>query len=333
VVLLTRPVYELVTPAYRTKRAKVAPDDALPPSNGVVPLWPGRAVRVDGSVTYVRSTPATGPDAEPAVYVHGLGGSSTNWTDLAPLLASRLDAEAIDLPACGRSDPAGRYSVAASADRVIRWIEHTGRGRVHLFGSSLGGAIAVKTAASRPDLVRSLTLISPALPFLDPRRSLQARVIPLLAVPRGDRLVRWLMGRVPPEQVVRDVIAACFVDPECVAEQRFQEAIEELRARREAEHYTSAYIRTMRSLIGSYLRAYLPGDGSLWRVAATVQAPTLVIGARQDRLVDIRVAPRTAWAIPDSRLLMLDGVGHLAHMEAPRLVARAAVAFLDEVRR
>jgi pimeloyl-ACP methyl ester carboxylesterase len=34
--------------------------------------------------------------------------------------------------------------------------------------------------------------------------------------------------------------------------------------------------------------------------------------------------------IPDSRLLMLDGVGHVAHMEVPRLVARAVVALLDE---
>jgi pimeloyl-ACP methyl ester carboxylesterase len=331
-VFLTRPVYRLETPAYRTKRAQLAPDDALPHPDGVVPQWPGHPVRLDGSITYVRPAPATRPGAEPALYVHGLGGSSTNWTDLAALLTDRLDGEAIDLPGSGRSDPAGRYSIAAFADRVIRWIEHAGRGPVHLFGSSLGGAITVKAAASRPDLVRTLTLVSPALPFLDPRRSLQARVIPLLAVPYGDRLVRWLMGTVPPERVVREVIAACFADPGRVAEQRFREALEEIRVRYNAEHYAGAYIRTMRGLIGCYLRAYLPGNSSLWRVATTVQVPTLVIGARLDRLVDVRVAPQTAWAIPDSRLLMLDGVGHVAHMEAPRLVARAALAFLDEPR-
>jgi pimeloyl-ACP methyl ester carboxylesterase len=87
----------------------------------------------------------------------------------------------------------------------------------------------------------------------------------------------------------------------------------------------------MRGLIASFLRAYLPGAGSLWRMASAVRAPTLVIGGRQDRLVDIRVAPRTAMAIPDSRLLILDGVGHVAQMEVPRLVARAVVALLDEV--
>ena len=88
---------------------------------------------------------------------------------------------------------------------------------------------------------------------------------------------------------------------------------------------------TLRGLVGSFLRAYLPGANSMWRIAAQITAPTLVIGGRQDRLVDIRVAPTVAKAIPDSRLLILDQVGHVAQMEVPRIVARAVVALLDEV--
>ncbi len=115
--------------------------------------------------------------------MHGLGGSSKNWTDLAYLLAGRLDAEALDLPGFGHSGPAPNYTIAALADRVIRWIEYSGRGPVHLFGNSLGGAVSVRVAGLRPDLVRTLTLISPAMPFLDPRRSVQSRLVPLLLVP------------------------------------------------------------------------------------------------------------------------------------------------------
>ncbi|GFJ89885.1 hypothetical protein Prum_035270 [Phytohabitans rumicis] len=166
------------------KRALLGADDLFP-LDRVPPPWPGRSVLVDGSATYVRDTPGTAPGAEPALYVHGLGGSSTNWTDLAGLLSDRLDGQAIDLPGFGRSEPARRYTVAALADRVIRWIEHSDRGPVHLFGNSLGGAISVRVAGTRPDLVRTLTLVSPAMPFLDPRRSTQARVLPLLALPRG----------------------------------------------------------------------------------------------------------------------------------------------------
>src|SRR5688572_3096263 len=98
--------------------------------------WPGRLVTVDGARTFVRETPATEPGAEPALYVHGLGGSSANWTDLAGHLAGRLDGQAIDLPGFGRSDPARRYTIAATADRVTRWIEHGDRGSVHLIGNS-----------------------------------------------------------------------------------------------------------------------------------------------------------------------------------------------------
>jgi pimeloyl-ACP methyl ester carboxylesterase len=280
---------------------------------------------------YVRDTPATSAGAEPALYVHGLGGSSTNWTDLAGLLAHRLDGQAIDLPGFGRSEPVRSYSIPAQAARVVRWIEYSDRGPVHLFGNSLGGAIAVRVAGIRPDLVRSLTLVSPAMPFLDPRRSVQSRMLPLLAVPLAERLAAWQLAKISPEEMARQVTAACFADPTRVSEQRRREAIEELKLRYELDHYVASYLRTFRGLISSFLRAYLPGPGSQWRVASQVGAPTLVIGGRQDRLVDIRVAPQVARMIPDSRLLILDGVGHVAQMEVPRMVARAVVALLDEV--
>jgi pimeloyl-ACP methyl ester carboxylesterase len=287
-------------------------------------------VAVDGATTYVRETPARVSGAEPALYVHGLGGSSTNWTDLAGLLADRLDGQAIDLPGFGYSDPARRYTMAAQADRVVRWIEASGRGPVHLFGNSLGGAISVRVAGTRPDLVRTLTLVSPAMPFLDPRRSVQGRMLPLLALPRADRIATRRLAQITPDELVRQVLAACYADPSRVSEQRLAEAIEEVQLRYSVPHYLSAYLGTMRGLVSSFVRAYLPGSGSLWRIAARVTAPTLVIGGRQDRLVDIRVAPQVARAIPDSRLLILDGVGHVAHMEVPRIVARGVLALLDE---
>ncbi len=316
------------------KPARLVAEEDLPPARRPAPPpWPGRSVLVDGSVLHVRDTPGTAPGAQPALYVHGLGGSSQNWTDLADLLSHRLAGQAIDLPGFGRSEPARRYTLPAFAHRVIRWIEYADRGPVHLFGNSLGGAISVRVAAARPDLVRTLTLISPALPFLDPRRSLQGRMLPLLAVPRADRVAVRRLGQVPPDELVRVVVDACFADPARIDPQRLAEAEEEARLRYALPHYADAYIRTMRGLVGSFLRAYLPGAGSLWRIAGRVTAPTLVIGGTHDRLVDIRVPPRAARTFRDGRLLMLDGVGHVAQLEVPRLVARAALGLLDERRR
>ncbi|MEU7571401.1 alpha/beta hydrolase [Micromonospora sp. NPDC049240] len=311
------------------KRAALGPEHLLP-AHHLPPPWPGRHVRLDGALVHVRDTPATGPDAEPALYVHGLGGSAQNWTDLAGLLAPRLDGQAIDLPGFGRSEPGRRYTIPAFADRVVRWIEHSDRGPVHLFGNSLGGAVAVRVAVLRPDLVRTLTLISPALPFLDFRRSLQGRMLPVLVIPRGERLAAWRLAQLAPEAMAQQVMESCVADLTRISEQRRQEAIEEIRIRYEAAHYAAAYVRTFRGLVGSFLRSYLPGEGALWRQAAAVRVPTLVVGGRQDRLVDVRVAPQAARVIPDSRLLMLDGVGHVAQLEVPRTVARAVLALLDE---
>ncbi|HEY0698800.1 MAG TPA: alpha/beta hydrolase [Micromonospora sp.] len=312
------------------RTAMLGADDLLPQGE-VPPPWPGRSVEIDGQLSYVRDTPAMVADAEPALYVHGLGGSSQNWTDLAGLLAHRLDGQAVDLPGFGRSAPGRGYSLPAFADRVIRHIEHADRGPVHLFGNSLGGAISVRVAGLRPDLVRSLTLISPAMPFLDPRRSLQSRRLPLLALPGAERLAARRLARMVPEEMARQVLEACVADVSRICEQRRQEAVEEIRARYTADHYAQAYLRTLRGLVAGFLRAYLPGSGSLWRIARLVDVPTLIVGGERDRLVDPRVSAQVARLIPDSRLLMLDDVGHVAQVEVPRTVARAVVAFLDEV--
>src|SRR5690242_20529331 len=240
------------------KRAVLSPEFTVPSLATLPARWPGRTVELDGTATFVRDTPATNAAAEPALYVHGLGGSSSNWTDLAALLADKLDGQAIDLPGFGHSGPARSYTIAAMAHRVIRWIEHSDRGPVHLFGNSLGGSIAVRVAAQRPDLVRTLTLISPAMPFLDARRSVHGRMLPFLLIPRVERLAARRMASIPPDALARQIIELCFADPTRIAEQRLAEAIEEARMRYAVPWYADAYVRSLRALVGSFLRAYLP---------------------------------------------------------------------------
>ncbi len=276
------------------KGAILADDGVLLPDGDVPPPWPARRVTIDGAMLHVRDTPATTPGAEPAVYVHGLGGSSQNFTDVAGLLADRFDGQAVDLPGFGYSDPSPRYSIPAFADQLIGYLEHAGRGPVHLVGNSLGGSIAVRVAALRPDLVRTLTLISPAMPFLDPRRTAQGPVLPLLALPRADRIFAWGMARLTVEEMAEQVLAACFGDTTKVSAQRRAEAMEEIQLRYTVAHYPQAYLGTLRGLVSSFLRAYLPGSNSQWRLAARITAPTLVIGGLTDKLVDPRVPAQVA---------------------------------------
>src|SRR5437868_878577 len=83
----------------------------------------------------------------------------------------------------------------------------------------------------RTDLIRTLTLISPAMPFLDPRRSAHGPMIPLLWIPRVDLLAQRRMRATEPAVLARQILELCFADPSRIAEQRMVEAVEETRLR------------------------------------------------------------------------------------------------------
>ena len=288
--------------------------------------WPGREVTSGGVTLHVRETP--GPDGTSAVYVHGLGGSALNWTDLAALLGTRAAGTAVDLPGFGRSrPPAGfDFTIAAHADALLCFL--AGRNEpVHLLGNSLGGVVSIEVAARRPELVRTLTLVSPAMPDRrpDPRRMADIRLaLALVPGPIGDR-ARAGLAAVPPRVRAEQVVDVCFGDPSCVPEHRLVEAAEEITRRAELTWAQEAGERSARGLVASWWWGASP-----WAAAARVQAPTLVVWGDRDKLVSPRLAARTASAIPGARLLMLPGVGHVAQIEAAPTVARAVGQLWDE---
>ena len=302
----------------------------LPPLDQSIAPWPGRSVRVGAAEIFVRSTPS-GPDAEPAVFVHGLGGASTNWTDFAAQLRPWLAIEALDLPGFGRSAPAPDrdYSIAAHTRTVIRYLEQSRRAPVHLFGNSMGGLISIMVAARRPDLVRTLTLTSPAVPDLRPRRLGTDPLLAVALLPGAAPLVRRRIRRFTPEQRARAIIRLCFADPSSVPPHRMTEAIDEIRTRDGMAWSLDALIRSLRGLVATYLA--VPSRG-VWARMAEIRVPTLVVWGDRDRLVDPALAPRVAATIPDARLLVLEGVGHVAQLEDPVTTARAALALLEDTR-
>jgi pimeloyl-ACP methyl ester carboxylesterase len=305
-----------------------------------IPHWPGKFISLGDHQVFVRSTVSDIPqpdilesdstkleypsvngaagEPEPALCVHGLEGSSRNWTDLMDLLRPRLACDALDLPGFGDSPPRpdGRYSIAALAQTVIALIERRGRGPVHLIGNSLGGAVCVKVAARRPELIRTLTLISPALPDPRPRRDLVQ--FPLISLPLvGTRLLRKYQA-LPPRNRVADVIATCYRDPGLFAQARFATEVAELSRRDSLGYPTAALVGSIRALTAETLRV---GRRSAWRDAARITAPSLLIFGRHDRLVDPRLAGRAAHAFRDARIVVLPRTGHVAHMEHPGAVA------------
>ena len=263
--------------------------------------------------------------------VHGMSGAATNWTDLMAELAPDFDCAAVDLPGSGFSPPPKRgagYSVTAHAGVVARLIETLGAGPVHLVGNSMGGAVAVRVAARRPDLVRTLTLISPALPDLKVRGSVAH--FPVLALPFvGEWLVRRYAARYPVENRVYGVFATCFYDPARVHPDRIALEIEALRRRDGLSYDATSLARAARTLVCETLR---PRPVSLWREAGQVTAPSLVTFGSHDRLVNPRLAARAASTFRDALVAVLPETGHLAQMERPALVAALLREMVDQTR-
>ncbi|WP_405998665.1 alpha/beta fold hydrolase [Streptomyces sp. NBC_00829] len=286
-----------------------------------------RSVTLPGLTLTVRSRPPARAGLPRALYVHGLGGSSLNWSALMPLLEDVVDGEALDLPGFGDSPPPddGDYSLTAHARAVIRYLDAAGHGPVHLLGNSLGGAVSTRVAAVRPDLVRTLTLVSPALPELRVQRS--AVPTALIAVPGVTSLFRRLSKDWTAEQRTHGVLALCYGDPSRVGDEALRNAVEEMERRIGLPYFWDAMTRSARGIVDAYT---LGGQHGLWRQAERVLAPTLLVYGGRDQLVSYRMARKAAAAFRDSRLLTLPDAGHVAMMEYPETVALAFRELLDD---
>ncbi|WP_404819463.1 alpha/beta fold hydrolase [Streptomyces marincola] len=297
--------------------------------------WPGvrdgetlRTVSLPGMTLAVRRRAATRDGLEPALLVHGLGGSSRNWSSLMHRLADLVECEALDLPGFGASPPPdnGDYSVYGHARAVIRFLDspaRSGAGPVHLFGNSLGGAVATRVAALRPDLVRSLSLVSPALPELAPQRS--ALPTGLLGLPGMPRLLPRMTRELTAGQRARQVLQLCYGNPARITPEDFAAAEAELERRQALPYFWDSLTRSARGLVNAYT---LGGQHSLWRQAERVLAPTLLVYGVRDRLVSFRMARRAGRAFGSSRLVVLPEAGHMAMMEYPDEVASAFREFV-----
>jgi len=281
--------------------------------------WPRREVLVPNGVLSLRCAPPTTDGLAPALFVHGLGGNAANWTDLMALLRDVVDGVAVDLPGFGWSPPPrdGDYTPLRSAQSLADLIEQSMGGQpVHLFGNSMGGAVAVQLAGRRPDLVRSLTLVSPALPKNGVRRT--NIHLPVIATPGVGTSIMKRYLEVEPHRRARATVDLCFADPSTVPEERMVEATEEVRRRDALPYVADAFVQSLRGLLGTFLDRT---PDKPWKLAERITCPTLLVYGRRDKLVDpIHAHTR---AFPDVRVVVLPHAGHVAQIEQPVLVAEA----------
>ena len=104
-----------------------------------------------------------GEDGDVVLLVHGYGGDRNSWLFLQEPLAARYRVYALDLPGHGTSaKDVGEGTLGVLADAVTGVLDALGAGRAHLVGHSMGGAVALAVAARDPARVASLTLIAPS---------------------------------------------------------------------------------------------------------------------------------------------------------------------------
>lgn len=268
--------------------------------------WPHRDASrfVDaGRVRFHVQVMGSGP---PLLLIHGTGAATHSWRDVAPLLAEHFTVIAPDLPGHGFTTgrPAGGLAMPAMAQALAALTATLGLPPEIIIGHSAGAAIAARMVLDGAASPRALIGLNPALmPF----PGLAARIFPTLAkLLFVNPFAPHIFARIAatPGEVERFLTRSTgsridAVGVDCYA-----------RLFRRAGHCAGA-ITMMAEWDLDALYADLP------RLALPV---TLIHGAA-DAAVPADGVRHIAERLPNARVEMLPDLGHLAHEEAPALVA------------
>jgi pimeloyl-ACP methyl ester carboxylesterase len=227
---------------------------------------------------------------------------------------------AMDLPGFGKSAPPvdGDHSPKNFANISAELIQKVYPGKtVHLFGNSLGGAISVQLAARYPELIKSLTLISPALPTLYPHFS--ATPVVLSAIPKlGEKFMERYFLLTPLERA-RNTIKNTFADAKNAPENWEQAIANELALRDGQPHQLASMLATLRALLSTFTDRT---QENAWNLVQKIQAPTMFIYGEKDKLVHSRAAKKARTNSPSAIVRVWSDTAHVAHIEHAERVAK-----------
>lgn len=231
----------------------------------------------------------------PTLMLHGIGSSSVAFDAQLAALGDELRMVAWDAPGyAASSDPDGPLDLDGYVDRVETLArDQFGSEPVHLVGVSWGGVLALRTAATRPTLVRSLTVVGASLGSgVDPARAHQMRE-------RATDLVR--LGNLD------------------FARQRAPRLLAPGAGRDLVESAVATMAGALRPP-GYAAAAEVMAATDLTDDLRHITAPTLVMSGAEDRITGPDRAREIAALVPGSALVLVPGAGHLANQERPALV-------------
>jgi pimeloyl-ACP methyl ester carboxylesterase len=242
---------------------------------------------------------AIGPaDGPPVVLVHGLGGSAEDWVNLAPYLArAGFRVYMPDLPGYGRSArPADfSYSVPDEAGAVLGFMDAMGLKQVDLGGWSMGGWIVQTIASDHAERVNRLMLFDSAGIYRRPEWN--TGLFTPASAAEIDQLDALLMPHPPrvPGFVAADILRISG---------------------------RNAWI------IHRALQSMLTGRDATDKLLPGLRMPVLIVWGAVDRITPPDQADTIHRLVPQSKLEVIPGCGHLAPGECANQIGPKVVEFL-----
>jgi len=252
------------------------------------------------------------PEAPVLLLLHGTGAATHSWRGLAPLLAQSFFVIAPDLPGHGFTDPLpdSGLSLPGMARAVADLMAALGRPLVVAAGHSAGAAVLARMCLDGAIAPRLLAAFNGALAPLPGAASLlfpgMARL--LFLNPFTPKIFAWTADRSAAKRLIEGT--GSRLDPQGV------------------DLYRRLFARAghVRGALGMMANWDLAG---LHRALPGLTTRTLLIVGGDDRAI----LPDTAFTLrdrlPDARVALIRGLGHLAHEEAPE---RVAEVLLEEAR-
>jgi 3-oxoadipate enol-lactonase len=261
---------------------------------------------VNGTAIYYEDT---GRNAPPIVFSHGLLWNSELFAPQIAVLRDRFRCIAYDHRGQGKSaDGTGRaIGIDTLTNDAATLIEGLGLGRVHFCGLSLGGIVGMRLAIARPDLIRSIILLSTTA---DPEPSkLKYKAMNVIARFFGNGTVT---NAVMPVLYGKTALS----DP--------ARASERVAWRRQLASNRSTIWRAVNGVLERK---------SIHTELGKITAPTLVVVGDEDVAAVPSRAERIARAINGAKLVIIPHAGHGLTWEQPTAVTDTIAAFLDEQER
>jgi pimeloyl-ACP methyl ester carboxylesterase len=243
----------------------------------------------------------------PLVLVQGVGIGRWGWQPVADRLARRFQVITIDNRGIGASDtPPGPFTTRAMAQDVLAVLDHAGIQQASVLGTSLGGMIAQELALAHPERVDQLVLVA-TLPGGSRSRPMPLGTTYLFAA------APFLTSKARLQRFADNTLGP--------ATRRRPEIAKRLAA---AKHASPQSKTAWRAQVAAGM-LFNP-LGRQRRIAQ----PTLVVQGTADQVVDPGNARVLADLLPDARVELVHGAGHLLYWEQPKQFARLVTRFLTD---